>query len=332
MTRLMNDVSHFKEETIDGYLAAYGRYIERIPDAYGVRVKGAPIQGQTAVLVGGGSGHYPTFTGFVGRGFATGAVIGDIFASPSGEQIYRCTKGVDGGAGVVYVYGNYSGDVLNFNMGEMRATMEGIDVRQVQVTDDVASSGVHEERRGIAGDFLVVKSAGASAWRGDNVDTVEALTRHANSMTRSFGVAFRGCTIPGQDHPLFTVAEDRMELGMGLHGEPGIESAALMTADALARFMVERVLSDTPAGAGSRATVLVNGLGSTHYEEMFVLYSSINRLLRAEGIEPYDPQVGEFSTSLDMEGCSLTLMWLDDDLKALYDAPFVTPAFSKGAP
>ena len=329
MTRLFNQPAHFKEEMIEGFVAAYGRFVERIPDASGVRIAGGAVKGKVSLLVGGGSGHYPVFCGMVGRGFATCAVIGDIFASPSGEQIYRCTKAVDAGAGVLYAYGNYSGDVMNFNMGEMRSSMDGIDVRQVQVTDDVASSDVHENRRGVAGDFFVLKVAGASAWRGDNLDAVEAYARHANSMTRSFGVAFRGCTIPGQGQPLFTVDEGRMELGMGLHGEPGIESSSLLTADALATLMVEKILSNVPPGSGSRATVMVNGLGATHYEEMFVLFSRINQLLRAAGVELHDPLIGEFATSLDMEGCSLTLMWLDDELQALYDAPCSTPSFTK---
>jgi len=331
MTRLFNQPTQFKDEMIDGFLAAYSRFVERIPDASGVRIAGGAVKGKVSLLVGGGSGHYPVFCGMVGRGFATCAVIGDIFASPSGEQIYRCTKAVDAGAGVLYVYGNYSGDVMNFDMAQMRAQMDGMDVRQVPVTDDVASSEVPENRRGVAGDFYVIKVAGASAWRGDNLDTVERLARRANDMTRSFGVAFAGCTIPGQDQPLFTVAEGRMELGMGLHGEPGIESSSLLTADALATLMVQKILSDIPPGAGSRATAMVNGLGSTHYEEMFVLFSRISRLLGDAGVELYDPLIGEFATSLDMEGCSLTLMWLDDELQALYDAPCSTTSFTKAS-
>lgn len=329
MTKIFNDPTVFKDEMIDGFVAAYSRYLQRIPDASGVMIAGGPVKGKVSVLIGGGSGHYPAFCGMVGKGFATAAVIGDIFTSPSGEQVYRCTKAIDGGAGVLYSYGNYSGDVMNFGMAEMRAEMEGIDVRQVLVTDDVASSSVFEERRGIAGDFHVFKVASASAWRGDDLDTVEAMAQRANSMTRTFGIAFAGCTIPGQKQPLFTVEPGKMELGLGLHGEPGVQTTDLLPAADIAKMMVDRVLADAPQGAGSRATVLVNGLGATKYEEMFVLYGSIHRLLTDAGIDVYDPIVGEFATSLDMKGCSLTLMWLDDDIKPLYDAPVDTPAYTK---
>lgn len=329
MTKIFNDPTVFKDEMIDGFVAAYGRYLQRVPDASGVMLAGGPVKGKVSVLIGGGSGHYPAFCGMVGPGFATGAVIGDIFTSPSGEQVYRCTKALDAGAGVLYSYGNYSGDVMNFGMAEMRAELEGIDVRQVLVTDDVVSSDVFEERRGIAGDFHVFKVAGASAWRGDDLDTVEALAQRANSLTRTFGIAFAGCTIPGQGQPLFTVAPNKMELGLGLHGEPGVETTDMLPAADIARLMVDRVLAAAPPNAGSHATVLVNGLGATKYEELFVLYKDIDRLLAAAGIDAYQPLIGEFATSLNMEGCSLTLMWLDDDIKPLYDAPVDTPAYTK---
>lgn len=330
MTKVFNNPVDFKEQMIEGFTAAYSRYVERVPNAAGVMVKGGPQQGKVSVLIGGGSGHYPLFCGLVGTGFATGAVIGDIFTSPSGEQCYRCGKALDGGAGVVFSYGNYSGDVMNFGMAEMRLEMENIDVRQVLVTDDVASSTDFDSRRGVAGDFFVFKALGASAWRGDNLDTVEAMGRHANAMTRSFGVAFGGCTVPGQGQPLFTVAPDKMELGLGIHGEPGVETSDLRSAQEIAGLLVDKVLSDVPQGSGSRAAVLVNGLGSTKYEEMFVMYGDIHKRLTAAGIEIYKPIVGELATSLDMEGCGLTLMWLDGDLQALYDYPTETPAWTNG--
>lgn len=331
MTRIFNDPTQFKDDMIDGYVAAFGRYLERVPDAAGVMMKGGPVKGKVSVLIGGGSGHYPAFAGMVGEGFATGAVIGDIFTSPSGEQVYRCTKALDGGAGVLYSYGNYSGDVMNFGMAEMRAEMEGIDVRQVLVTDDVSSAPPErrDERRGVAGDFHVFKVASASAWRGDDLDTVEALALRANAMTRSFGIAFAGCTIPGQPEPLFTVDPGKMELGLGLHGEPGIQTVDLASAAEIAQTMVEKVLSDVPEGSSGQATVMLNGLGSTKYEEMFVLYKDVARLLESNGIAIHDPLIGEYATSLDMAGCSLTLMWLDDDLRTLYDAPVKTPAYTK---
>lgn len=331
MTRVLNDPTNFKDEMVEGFVAAYSRFLKKVPDASGVMAVNAPTQGKVSVIIGGGSGHYPAFCGLVGQGLADAAVIGNIFTSPSTEQVYRCVKALDGGAGVLLSYGNYSGDVMNFGMAETRAQDEGIDVRTVLVTDDVASAPPDqiEDRRGIAGDFYVFKAAGASAARGDNLDTVESLTRHANAMTRSFGVAFAGCTLPGQPEPLFTVEPDKMELGLGVHGEPGIETSDMLPARDIARLMVEKVLGDTPAGAGSKAAVLLNGLGDTKYEELFVLYKDVHRLLTEAGIQIHDPLVGEFVTSLDMAGCSLTLMWLDDDLQALHDAPCAAPAYTR---
>lgn len=331
MTRLYNDPASFKEEMIEGFVAAYSRYVKRVPEASGVMAVDAPIPGKVAVLIGGGSGHYPAFCGYVGPGLADVAVIGDVFTSPSAEQVYRCTKAVAGEAGVLYSYGNYTGDVMNFSMAEARCQAEGIDVRTVRVTDDVASApqGQEAERRGIAGDFFVFKVAGASAARGDSLDDVEALTRRANARTRSFGVAFAGCTLPGQSAPLFEVNPDQMELGLGVHGEPGVQTTEIMPAREVARFLVETILTDAPADAGHRVAVLLNGLGSTQYEEMFVLYRDIHRLLLDEGLEIYNPIVNEMVTSLDMAGCSLSLMWLDDELQPLLDAPASSPAFTQ---
>jgi dihydroxyacetone kinase len=329
MTHIINDAATFKDELIEGFVAAYGRFVKKVPNASGVMAVDAPVQGRVSLLIGGGSGHYPAFAGYVGPGLAAAAAMGNIFASPSGEQVYRCTKAVDGGAGVLYAYGNYSGDVLNFDMAQARCGAEGIDVRSVQVCDDVASGAAAERdrRRGIAGDLFVFKVAGASAARGDTLDEVERLARRANDRTRSFGVAFGGCTLPGQPGPLFTVAPGCMELGLGVHGEPGVQSSDLLPAREIARLLVERLLADAPEDAGRRAAVLLNGLGSTTYEELFVLYRDVHRLLCDAGLDLYRPIVGEMVTSLDMEGCSLSLFWLDDELQPLWDAPARSPAF-----
>lgn len=318
---------------IDGFVAAYGRYVQRVPEASGVMAMGSPVEGKVSVLIGGGSGHYPAFCGLVGQGIADGAVIGDIFTSPSGEQAYRCMKALDGGAGVLVSYGNYSGDVMNFDMAQMRCRGEGMDVRTVIVTDDVASApkGKEEERRGVAGDLYVFKVAGASAARGDDMDGVEEAAKKANAATRSLGIAFAGCTLPGQTEPLFTVEPGTMEVGMGIHGEPGIRTADLLPASGIAELLVDSVLGDAPEGAGSKAAVMLNGLGGTKYEELFALFRDVSRLLGRKGVEVHNPLVGELVTSLDMAGCSLTLMWLDEELQELYDAPAATPAFSQGS-
>ncbi|MBK8050764.1 MAG: dihydroxyacetone kinase subunit DhaK [Anaerolineales bacterium] len=330
MTKLYNDPANFKEELIDGFVAAYSRYVKRVPNASGVMVTDAPPAGKVALVIGGGSGHYPAFCGYVGRGLADAAVMGNVFAAPSAEQVYRVTKAVAGAPGVLYCYGNYSGDVLNFDMAEERCRGEGIDVRTVRVNDDVASAPPDqaEDRRGISGDFFVFKIAGASAARGDTLDEVERLTRKANARTRSFGVAFGGCTLPGQDEPLFTVERGKMELGLGVHGEPGVQSSYMRPAGEVANLLLDTLLADAPPEGGNRVAVLLNGLGSTQYEEMFVLYRDVARRLASEGLEPYRPIVAEAVTSLDMAGCSLSLLWLDDELQPLLDAPCVSAAYT----
>jgi dihydroxyacetone kinase len=330
MTRLYNDPANFRQELIDGFVAAYARLVRRVPNASGVMVVDAPVADKVTLVVGGGSGHYPAFCGYVGPGLADAAVMGNVFAAPSAEQVYRVTKAAAGKRGVLYCYGNYSGDVLNFDQAEERCREDGLDVRTVRVTDDVASAPKGEEgdRRGIAGDFFVFKIAGASAARGDNLDEVERLAHKANNRTRSFGVAFGGCTLPGQSEPLFTVDPGKMELGLGVHGEPGIQSSHMRPAAEVANLLLDTLLPDAPQGLGSRVAVLLNGLGSTQYEELFVLYRAVDARLRAEGLEPYCPIVAEAVTSLDMAGCSLSLLWLDDELQPLLDAPCRSAAYT----
>ena len=334
MKRMLNEASAFREEMISGYASAYRRYLQRVPGASGVMANGTPAPGRVSVVVGGGSGHYPAFYGLVGQGLASGAAIGDVFTSPPGEQCYRVAKAVDGGAGILFTFGNYSGDVMNFGMAEARLRAEGVDARTVLVTDDVLSASLEEadRRRGIAGGFYVFKSAGASAARGDSLNDVEALASHANGRVRTAGVAFAGCTVPGQDQPLFSVAPGQMEIGLGIHGEPGVRVAEQMPSQQIAAMLVETLLAETPAGAGSDVAVLVNGLGGTKYEEMFVFYNDVASLLHRSGLSPYNPLIGEFVTSLDMTGMSLSLFWLDADLKALLDATASSPAFTSIGP
>ena len=334
MQRMLNDAASFREEMIDGYATANRRFLRRVPGASGVIARGAPRAGRVSVVVGGGSGHYPAFYGLVGEGMATAAAIGDVFTSPSGEQAYRVAKAADGGAGILFTFGNYAGDVMNFGMAEGRLRAEGTDARTVLVTDDVLSAEPEEadRRRGIAGGFYVFKTAGASAARGDSLDTVEALTRHANDRVRTAGVAFAGCTIPGQTEPLFTVDPGRMEIGLGIHGEPGVRTAEQVPAREIAKLLVDTLLAEAPAGGGNEVAVLVNGLGGTKYEELFVLYSGVAPLLAEAGLAVHEAQIGEFVTALDMAGCSLTLFWLDDDLETLHDATASSPAYSRIGP
>ena len=332
MTHVYNDPAEFPSDVINGFAAAFPQYVQRVEGASGFVRAGGPLEGKVSLVIGGGSGHYPSYNGVVGTGFADGAVLGGVFASPSAEQVYRVARAADGGAGVVLGFGNYAGDRLNFGVAAERLISDGIDTRVVWVTDDVASAAQDEQekRRGIAGTFTVYKMAAAAAENGANLNEVERVMRAANAATYSFGVAFDGCTLPGADQPLFTVDDGHMDFGLGIHGEPGITSAPWMTAKELAGKLVETVLAERPDNASGRAAVLVNGLGATKYEELFALYGHVNTLLEAAGVVQVAPEVGELVTSLDMAGCSLSVTWLDEELEGYWLAPAETAAFRRG--
>lgn len=330
MTTIYDDPDEFAEDQLAGWLDLYRDRVRGVTGG----VVALPVRGadpQVAVVIGGGSGHYPAFCGTVGQGFATGAVVGNIFTSPSAAQVYSVAKAADQGRGVVLSFGNYAGDNMNFGLAAERLREEGIDTRIVVVTDDIASADEESSRRGIAGDFPVFKAMGAAAAEGRSLDDVEAAGRAANAATRTIGVAFSGCTMPGATEPLFTVPEGHLGLGLGIHGEPGIEDVPMLRARQLAELLVSRLLADRPQRAGARVAPILNGLGDTKYEELFLLWGRIAPLLRDAGLELVEPEVGELVTSLDMGGCSLTLQWLDDDLESLWRADAYTPAYRKVA-
>ncbi|MGV9288935.1 dihydroxyacetone kinase family protein [Streptomyces sp. NPDC003719] len=335
MTRLFNDPAAFADEALEGFAAAHRRWVRPVTGGV-VRATATPA-GQVAVVIGGGSGHYPAFSGLVGRGMAHGAAVGNVFASPSAQQIRSVARAAHGGAGVLLMYGNYAGDVLHFGQAAERLAADGIEARTFAVADDISSAGRDEsaQRRGIAGDLPVFKAAAAAAEQGLTLDEVLSVAERAGARTRSFGIAFSGCTLPGADHPLFTVPEARMAVGLGIHGEPGIGEEALPTADEAAHLLVRTLLAELPEDvdgtAGQRAAVILNGLGSVKYEELFVVYRKVAALLGEAGVEIVDPEVGELVTSFDMAGVSLTLTWLDDRLEELWRAPADTPAYRKGA-
>jgi dihydroxyacetone kinase len=330
MTRLYDDPAQFAEDLLEGFLDLHADRVVGVPGGV-VRASETPA-GKVAVVVGGGSGHYPAFCGVVGPGFADGAVVGNIFTSPSTQEAYSVGKAAASDAGLLFSTGNYAGDVMNFTLAQQKLAAEGIDTRVVFVTDDIASAPVDEiaKRRGIAGDFVVFKVAGAAAEVGYDLDQVERVARHANDRTRTLGVAFAGCTMPGADHPLFTVPDGQMGVGLGIHGEPGVSEAPLPRAADLAATLVEGVLAEAPADDSRRIGVILNGLGTTKYEELFVVWRSAAKLLRAAGYTIVDPEVGELVTSLDMAGCSLSLTWLDPELETYWTAAADTPAFRRG--
>ena len=331
MTILSNDPAQFADEALRGFVDAYSDQVALVPGGV-IRAQPTPA-GKVAVIVGGGSGHYPAFCGLVGGGFADGAVVGNVFTSPSAADAVSVARSASSGAGVVMLTGNYAGDVMNFTLAQRQLASEGIDTRYVLVTDDIASAPVGQEslRRGIAGDLTVFKVAAAAAEAGYEVDAVEAVALRANAWTRTLGVAFDGCTLPGADAPLFTVPAGSMGIGVGIHGEPGIGEVPMPTARELAATLVERVLAEAPIGGAARAAVVLNGLGRTKYEELFVVWATVAPLLRDAGITIVQPDIGELVTSLDMAGCSLTLMWLDEELESLWTSPSAAPAYRKGA-
>lgn len=335
MTYLFNQPSAFAAELIEGFVAANA---DKVRQVTGGVVRSTRSQANTvAVIVGGGSGHYPAFAGLVGQGLAHGAAMGNLFASPSAQQIYNVARAAHNGAGVLLMFGNYAGDVLHFGQACERLRAEGIACEILAVTDDISSASKDEltKRRGVAGDLCVFKAACAAAEAGDDLATVLKKSQHANDRTRTFGVAFAGCTLPGAAHPLFEVEKGRMALGLGIHGEPGISETDVPRADELAEIFVERLLNEVPADikqvAGQRVAVILNGLGSVKYEELFVVYRRVAQLLDAAGLTVVEPDVGEFVTSFNMAGVSLTLMWLDDELETLWRAPANAPAYRKGS-
>ncbi|MBE9375919.1 dihydroxyacetone kinase family protein [Saccharopolyspora sp. HNM0983] len=329
MTRLYDDPASFSEDMVEGFVAANPGYVRQVPGGV-VRAERAR-RGKVAVVTGGGSGHYPAFCGVVGPGFADGAVVGNIFTSPSAADALSVARAADRGAGVVFSFGNYAGDNMNFGLAVERLEREGVRAHNVVVTDDVASAPDAErsKRRGVVGDFVVFKVASAAAEEGYSFDEVVRVAEHANDRTRSLGVAFDGCTLPGQDHPLFEVPDGRMGLGLGIHGEPGVSERELPSAAELARILVDGLLQEAPQSGGT-VTAILNGLGGTKYEELFVVWRTAAKLLAEAGVEVVAPEVGELVTSLDMAGCSLTLTWLDDELERLWQAPADSPAYRKG--
>jgi dihydroxyacetone kinase len=330
MTHVFDNPEEFAQTALIGFASVNARTVR--PVLGGVVRSTLTPEGKVAVVVGGGSGHYPAFAGFVGPGLADAAIAGDIFASPSTHLAVNVCRKAHRGGGVLLGFGKYAGDMLNFGLAAERLISEGIDVRLLPVTDDVASAPPEKanERRGVAGDLAVFKIAGAAAEAGMNLDEVERVAKKANENTVSFGVAFSGCTLPGAKEPLFTVPPQRIGVGLGIHGEPGISEIDLKPANELAKILVDKLEVEKPGGSDGRVAVILNGLGNTKYEELFVLWTRVETYLRKAGLVPIEPEVGEYVTSLDMAGCSLTLTWLDDELERLWRAPSDAPVLRRG--
>jgi dihydroxyacetone kinase-like protein len=327
--KIINSPDAFVDEMLDGILLAHPTYLKRGGDPRAIVRAAAPLRGKVGIATGGGSGHLPVFMGYVGEGLADGAAIGNVFASPSAEQMLAVTKAVDGGAGVLYIYGNYGGDVMNFDLAAELADAEDIRVETVLGADDVASAPKGEEarRRGIAGIFFLYKCAGARAAEGASLAEVKAAAALAAANVRTMGVALSPCIVPQAGRPTFELPEGQMEIGMGIHGEPGIRRGALESADRIAEQLTAAMVDDLPYRRGDRVAVLVNGLGGTPKEELYVLYRRVHALLGDRGLEVHRVWVGEYATSLEMAGASVSLLRLEDELTRLVDAPAESPFF-----
>jgi phosphoenolpyruvate---glycerone phosphotransferase subunit DhaK len=332
MKKILNNPRDFVVEMLDGLLKAHPAQLSYAGgDPHCIVRADAPVAGKVALATGGGSGHLPVFLGYVGKGMLDGCAVGDVFASPSADQMFEVTKRIHGGAGVVYIYGNYSGDTMNFDMAAEMAGLEGIPVRTVLVRDDVASAPAEraDRRRGVAGMVFAFKVAGARADRGGSLDEVAAAAAKALANTRSMGVALSPCTVPMAGQPTFTIGEDEMEIGMGIHGEPGKRREKLQPADRIAAAMTEAILEDLRPAAGDRLAVMINGLGATPPEELYILFRKVHDILTARKLAVHRAYVGEFATSMEMAGASFTFMRLDDELAALLDYPARTPFFTQ---
>jgi dihydroxyacetone kinase phosphoprotein-dependent L subunit len=332
--KLINAPEDIVPQLIAGMVSAHPDML-RVEGATGravVAVDG-PRDGKVGIVVGGGSGHEPAFAGYVGRGLADAAAVGNIFASPSPEQIMDAARAADGGAGMLFLYGNYTGDVLNFDMAAEECAATGIEARSVAVNDDVASAPLERagERRGIAGDFFAFKIAGAAADEGRDLDGTEQAARAALAGTRSMGVALGACSMPQTGKLNFEIGDDEMEVGMGLHGEPGMRRAKLEPADAVTDQLMAPILQELTLVEGDEVAVLVNGLGSTALFELYILHRRVAEILGEQKVRIHRSWVGEYASSLEMAGASVTVMKLDSDLKALLDRPCRTPALSIGA-
>jgi dihydroxyacetone kinase-like protein len=332
MKKLINKPEDFARETIEGIIAAHSECLKMVDNNFRCIIRADEKKAnKVAIATGGGSGHLPTFLGYVGYGLADGVTVGNVFASPSAECMYEVDKAINTGAGVLHLYGNYGGDIMNFGMAADLASMEGIEIEEVLVTDDIASAPKGEEsrRRGVAGLFYAYKIAGAAAEKMYSLKEVKDVAQKAIDNIRTMGVALTPCIVPEAGKATFSIDENEMEIGMGIHGEPGIMRTELKKSDEVVEFILEKLIEDLPYKNGDEISILVNGLGATPIEELYITFRKADEILRNKGIKIYRSYIGEFATSLEMAGMSITLLKLDNELKELLDKPAYTPFFQQ---
>lgn len=329
MKKIINDPEQVVQEMITGMLLAAPNKLKQLKDTTVIMRKDAPIKKKVGIVSGGGSGHEPAHAGYIGSGMLDAAVIGEVFTSPSVDQVYEAIKAVDSGEGVFLVIKNYTGDVLNFEMAAELATAEGIQVEQIIVNDDVAveDSSFTTGRRGIAGTIFIHKIVGAKANLGGSLEEIKRVAEKAVANVRSMGMAITPCSIPAAGEASFTLSEQEMEIGIGIHGEPGIERKPLATAKEIATELTQKILADINLQKNDEVAVLINGLGSTPDMELYILNKEVQQILKEKEIHVYQTFVGEYMTALEMGGCSVTLLKLDDELKSLLDHPSEAPHF-----
>ncbi|WP_218672713.1 dihydroxyacetone kinase subunit DhaK [Oceanobacillus timonensis] len=329
MKKVINNPSDVVEEMLEGIMRAHQDDFQKLDGVNGLVKK--ELKDKVAVVTGGGSGHEPLFFGVVGDGLADAVAIGNVFAAPTPNTIQEVVKAADAGKGALFIYGNYEGDVLNFDMAAELLEFEDVQTTTVRVTDDVVSAPIErqQDRRGIAGDIFVIKVAGAAADKGLSLEEVTAAAQKANEHTYSIGVALSPGTIPDSGEPTFTLADDEIELGMGIHGEPGMERTKLMPADELTNQLMEKLLDESKLTTGDEVSVLINGLGSTTLMELFIVNRKVAQILDEKGIRMHDMDVNNYCTTQEMGGFSISLLKLDDELKTYYDAPANAPYYKK---
>lgn len=333
MRKIINSPESFVDEFVEGILCAHPDMVRTPGGDLRVMVRSdAPVKGHVGIVTGGGSGHLPLFKGYVGQGLCSGVAIGNVFSSPSSDQILEATKAVDGGAGVLYLYGNYGGDVFNFDLAADMAEFEGIATKTVLGRDDVASQprSRAQDRRGVAGLVFAYKAAGAAAERGDSLEQVAAAAEDVVEHTATMGIGLAPTILPTTGQPSFELPEGQMEIGIGIHGEPGTRRGPLETADEIADHLVSALIDDLGLAQGARVAVMVNGLGATPLEELYVLFRRVRQILTGCGISIEKTYVGEYATSLEMSGASISLLELTDDRLRLLLAPARSPFFQEG--
>ena len=332
MKKLINDPKQVVSESMEGFGQAHAAHVRVHPDPLFVTRRDAPPAGKVGLISGGGSGHEPLHAGYVGFGMLDAAVPGAMFTSPTPEAIIPATLAADSGAGVVHIVKNYTGDVLNFETAAEMAQAEGVEVRTVLVNDDVAveDSLYTAGRRGVAGTVLVEKITGAAAERGDTLDSVVAIGNRVNDNVRSMGVALSACTVPHAGVPSFELAENEIEIGIGIHGEPGRHKIAMENADGITQRLLEPILADLAPESGDKVLLFVNGMGGTPSSELYIVYRQAVKILEAAGLVVERSLVGNYITALEMQGCSISVLRLDEEMTALWDAPVNTPALRWG--